>query len=176
MKKILFFLFLIASINTFAQNFEDGYGISINFVSKNGVAEVTLPSGAIVNLKAVINQSGNSKGRLTGDGIILTVPIMPAAMEYDAGQQKNVPIGFFYNDGFTAFTATAYYIEGSLGSDNVMSYKVLQAIGQWANTPDPYSWVKWYVAQPQPIKNYSRKVSVLKVIRSENEQSYVIGL
>jgi hypothetical protein len=176
MKKILFFLFLIASVNTFAQNFEDGYGISINTVSKNGVAEVTLPCGTIMNIKAVINASGNSRGRMTGDGILLSAPILPAAVEYDPSQGKNVAIGFFYNNGFSAFTATAYYIEGSLGSDNVMNYKVLQAQGQWANTPDPYSEVKWYVAQPQPIKNYSRKVTVLKVIRSENEQSYVIGL
>lgn len=176
MKKLILFVFLFSSYFAFGQKYEDGFGISINSVSKNGVAEVTLPSGAVMNLKSVINASGNSRGRMTGDGIMLDIPILPASMEYDQSQGKNVPVGFRYNEGFTAYTATAFYIEGSLGSDNVMTYKVLQASGQWANQPDPYSWVKWYVDQPQPIKNYSRKVSILKVIRSESEQSYVIGL
>lgn len=179
MKKILFFVFLVTSnLTTFAQTYENGYGISINTVSKNGVAEITLPCGIVMNVKAVINQSGSNKGRLTGDGIILDIPILPQAMEYDATEGKKVPVGFYYNEpaGFTAFSATAYYIEGSLGSDNVMNYKVLQAQGQWANNPNPSTWVQWYANQPQPIKNFFRKVSVQKVLRSENEQSYVIGL
>ncbi len=178
MKKIIFFFFLITSSFAFGQNTEDGYGIDINSVSKNGVVEVTLPCGTVMNIKAIINSNGNDRGRLIGGGIILDIPILPQAMEYDANQGKKVPVGFYYNEpaGFTAFSATAYYVEGSLGSDNVMHYKVMQAQGQWANNPNPATWVQWYANQTQPAKNFFRKVSVQKVLRSENEQSFVIGL
>jgi hypothetical protein len=178
MKKILIFVFLFTSSFAFGQVYENGYGISINTVSENGVAEITLPCGIVMNIKAVINQNGKSRGRLTGDGVILDIPILPKAMEYDVNQGRKVPVGFYYNEpaGFTPYTATAFYVEGSMGSDNVMHYKVLQGSGQWANKPNPATWVSWYANQTQPIKNFFRKVSVLKLIRSENEQSYVIGL
>ncbi len=178
MKKILFLFCLLFSFTAFGQVYENDFGITIQTVSQNGVAQVALPCGKVINLKAVINPSGNDRGRLTGDGVIMDVPILPATMTWDPSTQSNKPEGFYYNQaaGFTAYSATAYYVEGSKGPNNIMQYRVLQAQGEWATAPDPASWVLWYARQPQPLTGYYRKVSLVKAYPAVNQATFTIGL
>lgn len=178
-KKILFIVFLFTAALGYTQVYDaNNYGIVINNINEAGEATVTVPDGRVFVLKSIINPSGKNRGRLTGKGLIMDVPITPASMCWDASQGKNVPVGLRYNEaaGFTAWVATAYYVEGYKGSDNKMHYTVQQAVGSWVTPPNPASWVSWYADQTLPIKNFCRVVNVSKVLVSENQQAYYVAL
>jgi hypothetical protein len=178
-KTILFIAFLLTATLGYTQVYDaNNYGIVINNVNEAGEASITVPDGRVFVLKAIINPSGKNRGRLTGRGLIMDVPITAASMEWSASEGKKVPVGLRYNEaaGFTAWTATAYHVEGFKGSDGKMHFTVQQAVGSWVNVPNPASWVTWYADQTLPIKNYYRVVNIGKRMVSENQQAYDIAL
>lgn len=179
MKKIILLCSLFVTIFANSQQVFDknNYGIEILSAEENGIVSVQLPNGVVWNIKSIIDPGPNTRGRILADGIIMDVPII-ANTEWSQNEQRNVVSGFSFNEpgGFTAYKATAYYVEMYIGSDNKKHFNVLRAIGKWESTPNPYSWATWYNTQPQSVQKYCRQVTVEKQYPTENTRRFIIAL
>lgn len=167
MKKIFFVVFFFAAIAASGQK----WSVDHFTVNQNGIATVYLTNDKgetkAVNIRAIINPKYNERGQAVSgavegrQGIMLTAPIRPGGWEKDA--RGNIsPVGFQYNVGFDAYSATVYIIEGSWSPDGTkLNYTGREEVVNY-NTPNPAGWVSQYAPETYELCNFCLSVSVSK--------------